>query len=348
MAELIVFHDERFSYHDPGEGHPENAGRIVAAKKALDAFGGGLRIDPGRMIDPVDLERLHSPAYIRFVKESARKERSSLSSDTFASSATYETALLAAGTAQAAVEAVLQGSCRRSFALVRPPGHHAEFGRSMGYCVFSNTALAAEFAMRRFGLQRILIVDWDVHHGNGTQHLFEADPRVVFFSVHQSPLFPGTGHVTEVGRGRGEGYTVNVPLPKGCTDADYAMVFERILCPLAEACRPELILISAGFDAHADDPMAGMRVSAAGFSEMTRSVMAMAQALCGGRLALILEGGYHPDALTESLAAVLRRLGDSDISALPPARTAQPSSAFLHLWKRFRSVHQQFWRCFTQ
>lgn len=348
MDELIVFHDERFANHDPGEGHPENAERIVAAQKALDALGDRLRIEPGRMIDPADLERLHSPAYIRFVQESAKKEHSSLSSDTFASSATYETALLAAGTAQTAVDAVLQGECRRSFALVRPPGHHAEFGRSMGYCVFNNTALAAEFAIRRLGLQRILIIDWDVHHGNGTQHLFEADPRVLFFSIHQSPLFPGTGHVTEVGHGRGEGYTVNVPLPKGCTDADYTMVFERILGPLAESYLPELILVSAGFDAHAEDPMAGMRLSAAGFGEMTRSVMAMAEALCGGRLALILEGGYHPDALTESLTAVLRRLCDADIAPLPLLPTVQPSSAFLHLWKRFRSVHQQFWRCFTQ
>ncbi len=347
MNELVVFHDLRFCNHDPGDGHPENAKRMLAVEKAIDPLRGRIPIEPGRLIESTALERLHSPAYIRFVQESANRERSTLSSDTFASAATYETALLAAGTAQAAVDVVLQGTCRSSFALVRPPGHHAEFGRSMGYCVFNNTALAADHALHRFGLERVLIVDWDVHHGNGTQHLFEADPRVLFFSVHQSPLFPGTGHLTEVGRGSGEGFTVNVPLPKGCSNNDYALVFDRILTPLTRCFRPELILVSAGFDAHFRDPLGGMRVDAEGFTEMTRSVMALAAEVCSGRLVLILEGGYDLDALEECVSAVLMQLCRSETPALTGNEPIPISGTFRNVWKRFCAVHGLFWKCFA-
>ena len=347
MNEIVVFHDPRFCNHDPGDDHPENAKRMQAVEKALDPLRERIPVEPGRLIEPEALERMHSPAYIRFVQESANRERTALASDTFASAATYETALLAAGTAQAAVEVVLQGTCRSSFALVRPPGHHAEFGRSMGYCVFNNTALAADHAMRHFGLERILVLDWDVHHGNGTQHLFEADPRVLFFSVHQSPLFPGTGHLMEVGRGRAEGFTVNVPLPKGCSNSDYALVFDRMLMPLTRAFRPELILVSAGFDAHFRDPMGGMRVDAEGFAAMTRSVMALAREVCSGRLVLILEGGYDLEALRESVSAVLIQLSDSDIPVSTDNMEIPVSGTFQKIWKRFCAVHGLFWKCFA-
>lgn len=347
MNELVVFHDLRFCNHDPGDDHPENAKRMQAVEKALDPLRERIPIESGRLIEPAALERLHSPAYIRFVQESANRERSALSSDTFASAATYETALLAAGTAQAAVEVVLQGTCRSSFALVRPPGHHAEFGRSMGYCVFNNAALAADHALHRFGLERVLVVDWDVHHGNGTQHLFEADPRVLFFSVHQSPLFPGTGHLTEVGRDKAEGFTVNVPLPKGCTNGDYALVFDRMLTPLTRAFRPEIILVSAGFDAHFRDPLGGMQVDVSGFVEMTRSIMRLAAEVCNGRLVLILEGGYDLDALAESVSAVLMQLCRSEIPASTDSTSIPVSKNFQKMWKRFCAVHGLYWKCFS-
>ncbi|MEW6258503.1 MAG: histone deacetylase [Thermodesulfobacteriota bacterium] len=347
MNELVVFHDLRFGNHDPGDDHPESTKRMQAVEKALDPLRGRIPIEPGRLIEAKALERLHSPAYIRFVQESANRHRSALSSDTFASASTYETALLAAGTAQAAVEVVLQGTCRSSFALVRPPGHHAEFGRSMGYCVFNNTALAADHAVNRFGLERVLVIDWDVHHGNGTQHLFETDPRVLFFSVHQSPLFPGTGHLMEVGRGKAEGLTVNVPLPKGCTNDDYALVFDRMLTPIARTFRPQIILVSAGFDAHFRDPLGGMQVDGNGFAKMTRSIMTLAAEICNGRLVLILEGGYDIDALAESVSAVLMQLCRSEIPASTDSPNIPISKNFQKIWKRFCAVHGLYWKCFS-
>ena len=209
----------------------------------------------------------------------------------------------------------------------------------MGFCLFNNIALAADVVRREFGLERILIVDWDVHHGNGTQHSFEADPSVLYFSTHQFPHYPGTGAWHEVGTGRGEGATVNVPMPAACGDAEYLAVFQRVLAPIARGFAPELILVSAGFDAHRDDPLASMELSEAGYYGMAALVRALADELCGGRVACVLEGGYAASGLREGVGALLRALGEP---APPCAATVplEPGSRAEHLVARAAEIHR--------
>jgi acetoin utilization deacetylase AcuC-like enzyme len=219
--------------------------------------------------------------------------------------------LLAVGGALQAVDQVVDRRVRNAFVALRPPGHHAERDRAMGFCLFNNVAIAARYAQQQYGLKRVLIVDWDVHHGNGTQHAFEDDPSVLFFSTHQYPFYPGTGRASERGNGPGLGYTVNVPLAAGCGDQEYIEVFEKILYPAAQAFRPDLVLISAGFDAHREDPLAGMLVTEGGYERMTTIVREIAEQCCAGRLVSLLEGGYNLEALARSVERHLRTLGDA-------------------------------------
>jgi acetoin utilization deacetylase AcuC-like enzyme len=268
-----------------------------------------------------ELARVHDEGYIRRIEATRGRELTVLDPDTSACSGSYAAALRAAGGVLSAVEAVLGGGYAGAFAAVRPPGHHAEADRAMGFCLFNNAAVAARSAVERHGLRRVLLVDWDVHHGNGSMHSFYECPEVLYFSVHQYPHYPGTGRVEEVGRGPGEGYTVNVPLPGGQGDTEYLAVFRELLRPLALAYRPELILISAGFDIHRDDPLADMRVTEAGFAWMARALREVAEACCPGRLVFTLEGGYDLAALASGVAAVLRTLLGED----PPPLGAQPA-----------------------
>ena len=217
---------------------------------------------------------------------------------------------MAAGGLFEAITGVVDGIVDNAFVLARPPGHHAEKSRAMGFCLFNNVALGAAFARKALGLKRVLIVDWDVHHGNGVQHIFEQDPSVFYFSIHQYPLFPGTGVFTETGRGPGEGYTINIPLSRGYGDGEYLLFFDKILWPVAQMFKPELILVSAGFDTHRKDPIGGMRMTANGFAALTRSLMELAETCCHGRLVMTLEGGYHLEALKQSVKAVLREMAD--------------------------------------
>ena len=251
---------------------------------------------------------VHSSRHLRKISATAGRQCCALTRDTFTSAYSYQAALQAVGGLIEAVSQVNSGRFKAAFALNRPPGHHAEKSRAMGFCLFNNVALAAMFARRELGLRRVLIVDWDLHHGNGTQHLFENDGSVLYFSIHQRSLFPGTGLFTETGRGRGEGYTVNIPLPGGYGDAEYAAMFEMLLRPVVAAFAPELILVSAGFDTHHQDPFGGMRMSADGYAALTRSLMDMAQDCCNGKLVFTLEGGYHAAALANSVKAVLQEL----------------------------------------
>lgn len=348
MNRTGILTDHRFSLHSPGDDHPENPGRMVELHSALGSINDHLVALDGRLADPAQIERVHSPAHVRRIAATANRQRTVLVGDTGTSAGSYEAARLAVGACQAATEAVMSGSVTNAFALIRPPGHHAEFSRSMGYCLFNNVALAATFAMDYFHIKRILIVDWDVHHGNGTQHLFETDPRILFFSVHQSAHYPGTGSITEVGRGPGEGFTINVPLPAGQGDAEYAAVFEHLLVPVAKAFLPELILVSAGFDSHRLDPMGGMQMSTSGFAVLTRCLMTLADCLCSGRLALVLEGGYNPASLAQSVVAVLSELGGITVSA-PDTLVARANYKRLDpVLTRCRHVHQSFWSCFRK
>jgi acetoin utilization deacetylase AcuC-like enzyme len=231
--------------------------------------------------------------------------------DTSTCAKSYETALLAAGGLLELIKVVMQGKFNNGFALVRPPGHHAEQDRAMGFCLFNNAAIGARYALRNFSLQRILIVDWDVHHGNGTQHSFYEDPQVLYFSTHRYGFYPGTGAATEVGKGKGEGFTVNVPLSTGASDADYGNIFEKFLKPIALEYQPQLILVSAGFDIHYNDPLGGMDVSEKGFARMTQILMEIAGATAQGKLVLTLEGGYNVSSQRRSVKAVLEELSQA-------------------------------------
>ena len=235
------------------------------------------------------------------------------------------------------------GDLANAFALVRPPGHHAERNRAMGFCIFNNIAIGARYALSAHGLERILICDWDLHHGNGIQHLFEKDPTVFYFSIHQYPLFPGTGLYTETGLGAGEGYTMNIPLNRAFGNGEYITLTRQLLFPLARAFRPDLILVAAGFDTHLRDPMGKMRLTRTGFAALTQMVMACAEETCHGRLVLVLEGGYHRKSLARSIDKVARVLSGTfsvDIDAIAATAKAKLPAAAI---RRCAHVHQPRW-----
>src|SRR5262249_15536027 len=251
---------------------------------------------------------VHDGAYVDEVAATQHQEWFAFDADTPTSPRSYATACLAAGGFLALLDAVMSQEGGNGFAFVRPPGHHAERHRAMGFCLVNNVAVGAEYLRRRYGLQRILIVDWDLHHGNGTQHLFESDPGVLYISAHQYPYYPGTGALDEVGRGDGEGYTVNVALPAGCGDAEDGEAFTPHILPIAQQYAPQFVLISAGFDAHARDPLGGMQVTEPGFQAMARALLEIAREPAGGRCAAILEGGYDVHAIRRSSQRVLAEL----------------------------------------
>ena len=234
--------------------------------------------------------------------------RVSLDADTSMSPGSLGAAYLAAGGALAGVDAIMAGRVQHAFCAVRPPGHHAEADRAMGFCLFNNVAIAARYAQKRYGVQRVLIVDWDVHHGNGTQHSFESDASVLFFSTHQYPHYPGTGRASECGRGAGEGLTINVPMEAGEGDDEYRAVFQKVLVPAADAFKPEFVIISAGFDAHRDDPLASMGLTEEGYADLTNIVAGIARQHCQGRLLSALEGGYNLTALAASVERHIQAL----------------------------------------
>ena len=284
------------------------------------------------------IKRIHTAAHIDRI-ESLRGRSASLDVDTAVSPGSVEAVYLGAGAAIDTVTAVVTGGARRAFALVRPPGHHAEVNRAMGFCLFNNIAIAAAHARAELGCDRVLIVDWDVHHGNGTQQAFYGDPNVLFFSAHQHPLYPGTGASSEIGTGDGTGYTVNVPLPPGLGDADYAAIFRQILVPIADSFVPDLVLVSAGFDAHRNDPLGGMAMTEAGFAFLCAMVRDIADCHANGRLSLILEGGYDAAALASSVRACIEVLAGST-AQLPDGRCDDRSNDVINL---IRAVHANAW-----
>ncbi len=337
-----IVRDARYLEHQTAEGHPESPERLAAVYDRLPDIEATGRIEgvPIRPARPGEILRVHSPDHLQRIAATAETEATALTADTLASPGSYEAAILAAGGMFSAIEAVVEGRIQNAFVLARPPGHHAERSRAMGFCLFNTVALGGRYARETLGLDRILIVDWDVHHGNGTQHAFEDDPAVLFFSVHQSPLFPGTGFFTEVGRGPGEGFTINIPLGRGYGDAEYAALFELVLRPAALAFDPSLILVSAGFDTHVDDPVGAMRMTPAGFAALTRSLMMVADAVCGGRLVLVLEGGYNREALADSVMAVIGTLAGDP--APDPATLAERANRrrIDQAVRRYRHVHR--------
>jgi acetoin utilization deacetylase AcuC-like enzyme len=299
---LTIFTSDRFADHLTPPGHPERPQRAEVMQVIASEFrvGGGDVLAP-RLATPDEIARIHDADYVRLVAETSGRA-TALDADTFTSPESYDIARLAAGAGIDAVDHVLAHG-GRALAMVRPPGHHAERNRAMGFCLFNNIAIAAAHARTR--LARVAIVDYDVHHGNGTQWSFYDDPSVLFISTHQYPYYPGTGAATEIGTGRGAGFTVNVPLEVGAADADYDLVLRTLVLPVLRQFVPELILISAGFDARVDDPLGGMRVTDAGFARATAQLVEVADECCGGRIVAISEGGYDLGGLASSLRAVI-------------------------------------------
>jgi acetoin utilization deacetylase AcuC-like enzyme len=301
---LTIFTSDRFADHLNPPGHPERPERAEVMQVIASEFrqrGGDVREPP--LATEAELARVHDREYIALIAETSGRA-TALDADTFTSPDSYEVALLAAGAAVACVDHVLEGNGRRALAMVRPPGHHAERNRAMGFCLFNNIAVAAAHA-RASGLERVAIVDYDVHHGNGTQWRFYDDPSVLFVSSHQFPYYPGTGAASDIGTGKGAGFTVNLPLEAGATDADFDLVYSKIAIPVLRQFRPELILVSAGFDAFVDDPLGGMRATAAGFARLTALLADVAGDCCDGRMVAITEGGYDLAGLAASLRAVI-------------------------------------------
>ena len=306
----FVYHDI-YLEHETTEGHPETAQRLVTIVQRLKAKGlysELLQLSP-RPAGAEWLTTVHTPEYVERANRSCQDSVGYLDSmDVPISQRSYEAALMAAGGVLAAVDAVVEGKITNAFCAVRPPGHHAMKDRAMGFCIFNNVAIGARYIQKKHSLPKILIVDWDVHHGNGTQATFYDDPDVLYFGVHQYPFYPGTGSETEKGSGKGLGYNINVPLPAGSGDGDYVRIFEERLKPAADSFAPDFVLISAGFDAHEGDLLGGMRLTAEGFAQLTRIVKSIAQKYCEGRLVSVLEGGYAPEGLAASVEAHIRVL----------------------------------------
>jgi len=310
MRKTAIFKSDVFLMHDPGPNHPERIDRLrviydyINRAEVKDKF-----IFPD--FEPADIssiERNHSSSLVQRVSETSGKTYDFLDQDTATSARSYEAALLAAGSVTRGVDLLLANEIDNGFALVRPPGHHAEKERSMGFCLFNNVAVAALYAEARHDLERIMIVDWDLHHGNGTQFSFYNSQKVLYLSTHQYPYYPGTGALQEVGLGDGEGFTVNVPLPGGFGDSEYAAIFNDIVIPVGRAYQPQLILVSAGFDIYHGDPLGSMSVGPAGFAYMTRTLVELAEEICDGRLLVTLEGGYNLKGQRDGALAVLAEL----------------------------------------
>jgi acetoin utilization deacetylase AcuC-like enzyme len=287
--------------HDTGAGHPERPERLRAVLGRLDAAGVGAELEwcEAPPVDREVLHRVHPARYVERLAAACEKGPAHVDGDTAVCPASFRAALLAAGGVVCAARSVWEGAWHNAFVAVRPPGHHAESGEALGFCLFNSVAVAAR-ALQALGARRVAILDWDVHHGNGTQHLFEADPTVFYASLHQWPLYPGTGTACERGVGPGEGATLNVPMPPGTGDREWIGALEAVVLPALDAFAPEAILISAGFDAHRLDPLAACTLSAEGFASLTQLVVDFARGSARGRVVSVLEGGYHLEALAES------------------------------------------------
>jgi len=311
MGETGFVYDDVYLDHVTTEGHPERPKRLTAVVERLRATGLHRRLKPiqARPAEADWIQRVHTVSYMERARQAAEGGARYLDTmDVPISAGSCKAAVMAAGGVLAAVDAVMAGQVRSAFCAVRPPGHHALADRAMGFCIFNNVAIAARYIQRRHRLEKVLIVDWDVHHGNGTQATFYEDPTVLYFSTHQYPFYPGTGAASERGAGKGMGTTINVPLPAFSGDDAYREAFESQLIPAATKFAADFVLISAGFDAHANDLLGSMKVTEQGFAEVTRMVKGLAEQCCEGRMVAVLEGGYHLEALGKSVEAHIRVL----------------------------------------
>jgi acetoin utilization deacetylase AcuC-like enzyme len=331
MTTAIINNPLQATHDEPS--HVECAGRMDAIMAALDKSG--LRADlvelAAQPASEAQILAVHERRLIEFVRAAASRGPQWLGADTYIMPRSWETARMAAGAATTAVEAVLTGQVANAFALIRPPGHHATPSQPMGFCLLNNIAIAARHALDTLRVERVAIVDFDVHHGNGTQDCFYDDGRVLFCSTHASPLYPGTGAADDVGLEDGYGTTLNLPLPYGTGDAGFQLIYDQVLLPALRRFAPQLILVSAGYDAHWDDPLGPLSLSINGYAALTQRLVALADELCGGKIALALEGGYSPLALAGSVIASLHVLlgREPGIDPLGPASHAEPDISLL-------------------
>jgi acetoin utilization deacetylase AcuC-like enzyme len=340
MRRSAILIDREFLKHLPGPGHPERPERLgVLLDLAETLDPARFQLLPPRAASKSEIEFCHDPNYVQLVESTASVSQYPLDGDTITSRDSFAVGLLATGGFLRLLDAVAARESSNGFAMVRPPGHHALRNRAMGFCLFNTIAVGAQYLKAVYGAKRIAIVDWDVHHGNGTQEAFYDDPSVLFISTHQYPFYPGTGGIAEVGMKEGAGYTLNVPLPGGCGDAEYLRVFRDIVIPAVARFVPEWILVSAGFDPHRHDPLAGMNVTEEGFSMMSRGMLQLAETYCGGKIAFLLEGGYDLAALKSSVAGVLETLqqtGGEKLSAAVGGEKIDP------LIRAVLQTHEQF------
>ena len=349
-----IVQDRRYLLHSAGIGHPESPQRLTGVYEMLDnpaMFWKFTQIG-AREATHDEIAIVHAPSYINFIASTEGKDCVMLDPDTLTSPDTYSVAKLAVGGVCNAVDQVLSGEVDNAFAFIRPPGHHAGRENAAGFCVFNNIAVGAMRAILKHRLKRVMIVDWDLHHGNGTQSIFYKEPLVLYFSAHQYPYYPGTGSMQEIGQGKGEGYTINVPMQSGATDASYVNIFRKILEPVALEYKPQLILLSAGFDAYFKDPLGGMRITPDGFAALARILLNVADKCCKGRFVAVLEGGYHVAGLAKSAKNVLEEMLDEnhfsqekfaaleqDIDENTYRLIRQVTSTLRPFWKVFKEGH---------
>lgn len=340
----LVYHPD-YLLHTQAH-HPERKERL---ESILNAIRQQNLTEKLQIFEPLpafveDIALIHERNYIESVEEACRSGRLSLDMDTYLVPESYHVALLSAGGALTGLRRVMDKNPGKVFVLNRPPGHHAESRRAMGFCLFNNIAVAAAVAKRDYGLKKIAIVDWDVHHGNGTQHSFERDSEVLFISTHQHPAYPGTGSIGEVGRSDGEGYTVNIPLPPGSGDVEYGLFFREIIVPVLDQFKPELLLISAGQDAYRMDPLAGMSLTYKGYYNMTCELAGIAERWSEGRILLCLEGGYHLEGQAGAIIHVLNALGGWNLPIDEMAPELKPSDSALRRLDEIRLIQKNYWK----
>lgn len=317
MSDAVIFFDPIFEEHKTGFGHPERPERLPAAMGKLEESGllDEVEVRSPREASTGEIELVHTPRYVEHVRSVAEAGGGNLDMDTSLSGESYRAALKAAGAIVQSVDGCLDGEFLRSLCLVRPPGHHALPGRGMGFCLFNNIAIGARYAVVEKGLGRVMIVDWDAHHGNGTQEIFNEDEGVLYVSLHQYPHYPGTGWVDETGKGKGKGFTINIPFPPGTGEEKYLEAFDRIILPAGERYNPDLLLVSAGYDSHSGDLLCQMRLTDASYRKMTDRLVGLAEQCCNGRLIVTLEGGYNLEAQARSLVQTVAGLAKVDIPA---------------------------------
>ncbi len=340
---IIIYHQDYLIHNQPG--HPERKERLEYILSTLNGKGLSAKY---KLIEPVPaslnaISQVHDPDYIALVEKACLSGRNYLDLDTYLVPESYQVALLSAGGALTGLERVMTEERGKAFVLNRPPGHHAEKNKAMGFCLFNNVAIAAKSAHSVYDLKRVAIVDWDVHHGNGTQHSFEDDSQTLFISIHQSPAYPGSGNLEEVGNGPGTGFTVNLPLPAGCGDFEYEICFREIIIPILDQFKPELIIVSAGQDAYLDDPLAGMSLSYYGYQMMAEQLVSASERWSAGKLLLCLEGGYHLQGQADAIVQILNAIGQWGFPVNKPQEKSEAKEYFRRRFEEIKKIQKQYW-----